>query len=84
MLLETSVHWPSEETVRLEVTLGFARNLQKYNSHFTQKLCQAAMLSSNLLHNVNVAMAKIACPPSVQSLRTETFPFLIISELGHG
>jgi len=34
-----SVHWLSEEMVRFEIEVGFTRNLQKCNSHFTQKPC---------------------------------------------
>jgi len=53
MSLETSVHWLSGQ-ISSRSRLGFMRNLQKCNSHFTQQSSQAATPSTNLIRKVNV------------------------------
>jgi len=43
-ILETSDYWLSEDVVSLKIEVGFTRNLQKCNSHFTKKSHIAATM----------------------------------------
>jgi len=80
--LETSVHWPSEEMVGSRSKLGLHEICKKCINNFTQKSCQAATTSSNLLRDVNIAMETIAWPLNVRS-QFQTFQSLVTSVLGY-
>jgi len=49
---ESTVHWLSEDTVKFEVDIGFTRNMQKHNSHFTQNAFFAARCNGATLRVV--------------------------------
>jgi len=48
ILLESLVHWISEDTFKFEIKVGFTRNMQKCNSSFDFLTSQTANYSSTL------------------------------------
>ena len=59
-----------------EIKIGvYVKFAKKCNNDFMRKSCQAATPSSNLLHDVNIAMESIAWPVNVRS-RFRTFQSL--------